>query len=306
MNRNSYLKSVHVEGFINFLAKLVDGSMEFEHHYVIKHPAWLKHLGDRIEANHIFTINSLEDAFNSYFWVVNEMPARKEDADDHDDYCPDIDRNVETAKNDFVSNFKVLDSIAKELNKALSEKSEEKTFVAAIRVLEWGQVYRGSINWLISKYDQGLLVESINDAVAILKGNDTQNLLARFDHVDLRMDSGTTKIFSLASSGNSIIYDDRVGAALGLLVIKYLKMIPEDMRPKTVPNELKFMRSNRHDRNASEADYNFPARGKNPSQIHAQSNLWANWVIQSLLCHVGDQWDARKLEAALFMIGYRV
>lgn len=306
MNRASYLKSEHVDGFVKFMAKLVDGSIEFEHHYVIKHPAWLRHLGDRIGADHIFTINSLEDALNSYFWVVNEGSAGEEGADDHDDCFAETGHSVETAQNDYESNCIALKKIADSLCSALRENSEEKAFVAAVRVLEWGQVYRGSIKWLLSKYDQRRLVESINDARSILTSNDTQDRLERFDHVDLRMDSGTTKIFSLASSGDSIIYDDRVGAALGLLVIKYLKTLPEDMRPKTVPKELKFMRSNKKDRNPSEGAYKLPARGTHPSEIHAESNLRANWIIQSLLHHVGGQWDARKIEAALFMIGYRV
>ena len=306
MDQSRYMESEHVLGFTNFIAGLIEGTEDLNHQYIIKHPAWLKYLGDRIRADHKFEIHTFKDALESYFWVVNDkVSGEEEDSDEQEALTVESELGSNLSKKDFKSNHKALRSIADLLNAALRAKSEEKTFVAATRVLEWGQVYRGSIQWLISKYDQGKLVDSINDAVDVLTCNNAKDCLKRFDHSDLRMDSGTTKIFSLASGGKSIIYDDRVGAALGLLVIRYLNSITIGIRPTSVPVELRFMRSDKKERNPSNELYKFPRRGKYPSQVHALSNLRANWINHSLAKKFSGVWDPRKLEAALFMIGYR-
>ncbi len=307
MDQNSYLKSEHVIGFTNFIAGLIRRRGDLNHQYTIKHRIWLKYLGDRIGRDHKFEIHTFKDALESYFWVVNDkVSGEEEDSDEQEAQTVELEPEGNLSKKDFESNHEALRSLANLLNMALREKSEEKTFIAATRVLEWGQVYRGSIQWLISKYDQGKLVHSINDAVDVLTCDNAKDCLKRFDHRDLRMDSGTTKIFSLASGGRSIIYDDRVGAALGLLVIRYLNSIPTERRPTSVPEELRFMRSDKKGRNPSNELYRFPRRGKYPSQVHALSNLRANWIIHSLAEEFSGEWDPRKLEAALFMIGYRV
>jgi len=122
----------------------------------------------------------------------------------------------------------------------------------------------------------------------------------------LRMDSGLTKIYALASE-KSIIYDDRVGAALGLLSRKYLESINET----EVPPELKFMRSNKSERNPSTTVFRFPSRPVKSKKSNAPlfprqaySNLMANWIVTKLASEL--KWSRHQVEAALFMIGYRV
>jgi hypothetical protein len=310
VDREEYLNAEHVKGFSEYLENLINGVSPLKHSYTIKHPAWIRYLGEKLNDDHKFVIENFKQALDNYFWVVTEdeeADSNREESEEVTHSCVETIITIES-NNDYGANARVIEVITKSLQNALDSESEDQVFVAAARVLEWGQVYRGSLKWLLKKRDENSLVSAIKDAVEILESDNDSGVKARFDHSDLRMDSGTTKIFSFASKRNkSIIYDDRVGAALGLLVVKYLEAQADNSRPETVPKELMFMRSGKRERNPSKSKYRFPVRGKNPSRTHAQSNLYANWLIDSLVPRLTKGgWSSRKLEAALFMIGYRV
>jgi hypothetical protein len=193
--------------------------------------------------------------------------------------------------------------------------NEQRVFIAALKVLDWGQVYKGSVGWLIQESERGGLSTKLAQAVQILDGDDG-DVTAFNGNNPLRMDSGLTKVYSLCSK-RSMIYDDRVGAAMGLLVRLFLdqnkKLWSRTARNK-IPKELRFMRGPSKTRNASvPRTYRFP--GKQTGSEHAKSNLWANWVIQEVVKPIAFWgYDAtedlaskmRILEGALFMLGYEV
>lgn len=288
MDKNLYLKTPVVEGFCDFLVDVIDGNIPLEHSYAVESKVWKKHLGDKIKSDGILSLSTFKDAYEEYFWSV----------DDED--------QVETGSStngDLPANQKFLDRLALQIKTAVNFDNQSSAFLAATKILDWGQVYRGSLSWLIKKYEQGKLVESLRRGTAIMDGHSYDGLIG-FDHVDLRMDSGTTKIFSLLSE-HSIIYDDRVGAALGLLAVDYLLTLPLAVRPVKTPAELQFLRSSLAKRNPSRLGYKFPTRGKTPSEVHSRSNLQANWILGSILPRLKSAWSLRDLEAALFMIGYR-
>ena len=296
MKRSDYLNSPYVAGFAAYLSALCDGSVPLDHSYTISLRPWAKHLGEKLANDRLLRLQTLHDALQMYFWIAEEA----EDAD-----ASEIATSELPESSNYELNAKAIAALENQLRDALQRRSEIDVLVASTKILDWGKVYRGSLSWLLRKYDAGLLYSTINDGVALLVADDDDQI-HRFDQNDLRMDSGTTKIFAFGSNGRSIIYDDRVAAALGLLVVRYLESLPATRRPGAVPEELQFMRGRRSDRNPSTVQFRFPGREKGPGLVHARSNLRANWIINSVVEKLNGAWDSRMIEAALFMIGYKI
>lgn len=285
-DKTEYLKKDHVIKFVDYICNL--GAREaynLNHEYLIDDKKWAKALkNDGRPAK--LVINSLTDAFSEYYWPTQA----NEDGEDAD-----------ANNSNFKSNTIVLNALSESLKTALNDKDSQAVFLQCIKILDWGQVYRGSIRWLVERHENNSLLDDIRLATQILEGNDTDSL-TYFENDLIRIDSGLTKVFSLASK-ISIIYDDRVGAALGLLAKKYLESLNSHIG---VPEELDFMPGRKKVRNPSTKTLKFTGRGNKPSFTHARSNLLANWVVGAVANKLGNDWDIRKVEAGLFMIGYRV
>ncbi len=126
-----------------------------------------------------------------------------------------------------------------------------------------------------------------------------------------RMNSAFTKVYSLMNH-DYVIYDGRVGAALGLLVTKYLA------QGANVPNTLRFRWKAGRGGNAAHQNRRDPSRfpGEFPQWTtesnHTEWNLKANWLLSDVINNkktvfgFKGQAALRALEAALFMIGYDV
>ena len=274
MNKNEYFADAQVAGFVDFFKALVfGGSGSFVHSYV----------DAKTKVKYEFT--SLEAAFLNYSW----------------------------AKGGYGKNKQILDDLQERLVGAIDNNSELDCLVAALKILEWGEVYRGSVGWLAAKAEKRELVASIQRAGQILTGDST-DFMGKFGEGEgkLRSDSGMTKIYAL-SGANSIIYDDRVGAALALMAKEYLKAAGI----KAVPEGLAFMckAGKKGGRNPSDKQYKFPP--KKPGRQHALSNIFANWLVESAARDKRFSWDSphiqdnlssrmRAIEASLFMLGYAV
>ena len=155
----------------------------------------------RIQGNSLdegfFEVNSLEESFRSYTWNSADYSANK--------------INLER--------FQV------ELRRSLDEGDVSKTRELFLDIYMWGGVKwtkkGGAENrsgaWLRECFENETLVAKIQISVQHLVSG--QNL-TRFNGQDLIMNSGFTKVASLASSSSHplIIFDGRVGAALGHLV----------------------------------------------------------------------------------------
>jgi hypothetical protein len=128
------------------------------------------------------------------------------------------------------------------------------------------------------------------------------------------MNSGFTKIYALFID-DFIIYDGRVGAALGLMVREFC----EESRLRGVPKELEFAwgrgktttyePSSLNRRNPSNARYVFPELSNNPRR-HLENNIRANWLLRDILNRTKSKFgkldqdlQMLALESALFMIG---
>lgn len=176
---------------------------------------FIKYLTDLLDGNisfkHIFyhkknrinyTFNSINDAFTGYDW-----------------------------NGTYEENKNKLDKLQQSLSKSLSENNQEQFAKSAIEVLKWGGVLNGNQQKIEEFVKSNSLLSNFKLYCTILSNkNILKNELA-----DVPMNSGFTKIYSLLID-NFIIYDSRVGAALGLLVKDYL--IKNNQL--TLPKELNF------------------------------------------------------------------
>jgi hypothetical protein len=304
VNKNEYLTHPVVKGFCAYLGELVDGRT-FNYAYKVTWKPWIAAKG--LLANQSTIQGScLEDAFKSYFWPVAPSDDDEEEGSG----------NVAPEQASFLANAGQLTRLRDSIRTALSQADEQRLFVACMKILDWGRVYRGAVGWLIAQVESRSLAGKLTRAIEILDGDGSSSISEFAGNRSLRMDSGLTKIYSLAAE-STIIYDDRVGAAIGLLAREFLRSrhISENEKARRVPHELAFMRSHARSRNPSEGSYAFPGKptGDRAGELHARSNLWANWILGSIAGSRETIWGfsdflskLRALEAALFMLGYRV
>ena len=154
------------------------------------------------------------------------------------------------------------------------------------------------------------ICSQLSTARELLTSSDGQ--LTRFNGIDLLMNSAMTKVYAATDPKRLIIYDGRVGAALGLLAKRYLHSIGHS---DEVPSELKFgwgaSRSTKrpNERNPSEENFQFPRLfGNNKDAIHAEMMRGASNMLVKVASTIGsnDLTILARLEQALFMIGYNV
>ena len=229
-------------------------------------------------------IDNLEDAFKKYWWKSK----------------------------DYYQNKAKLDQLEKDIkdfhNK--EDKDPDQCYELIKEVFKWGGV------WHVNKKGVGK-VENKDHLIKLedaIKEMNSQNPdLDVFDKERSRMNAGYTKYYSLACK-DVIIYDGRVGAALGLIARKFC----EDRNKNKVPSGLNFRwgpaRNSELNRDPSESNYKFIKFNANDRK-HAESNIRANWIIVEALERAKREkpditWasdkeiDIRMIEAALFTIGY--
>ncbi len=306
MNKQEYLQDEHVKGFLTYFYKIVSGEHGLNHGYSIDHAEWKKWAtGNNYLSEGRIAYYKWGDLLPKYFW----------------------------AGGGYKDNSDVLDKLSTSMKNALilSPEQPDKVLIESIRILDWGQTYKGTVSWLIYQYDKGELIDRLNKAIEILVGDEwgeAERLKFRSKGFVLRMDSGLTKIYSLAST-RSIIYDGRVAAAMALLVVYYLDSIGME-KPDEIPANLNFAVDKTQKNNKRAPQYIFHGvksiqfRNKNKNAHHAESNIWANWILQSIVDRVKDNRISksvfltstqdkdfdhrclRELEAALFMMGSRI
>ena len=150
LSRQRYLEQAPVRSFVDYLVELLAGN-RLDHGYEIDDKRWQKRRREMGLTNEM-VICSLDDARQQYFWMTEV------DSSDGDDLP-----NPTTAC-DLESNTKRLEKLAKALTTAIEADHEGKAFLAAMAVLDWGQVWRGSAKWLIRHHQAGRLIARISDA----------------------------------------------------------------------------------------------------------------------------------------------
>lgn len=212
--------------------------------------------------------------------------------------------------------------IAARLRLALAHEDNASAMKACLDIFEWGGVAlkpsdRSRV-WVRTQSQDGSLVQRIKEAVTLLQPDSEQPLL-RFDGKVLLMNSAMTKVYTAADeTGNVVIYDVRVGAALGLLARRLL----ESLDLNQVPSELAFRWGAPATVTAAKQRTRDPSKGKlhfeclpnpsaNPEADYTRAKLvrstskLLNQVVMNLAA-LGETVCITDLERALFMLGYDV
>ncbi|NLD00101.1 MAG: hypothetical protein GX673_04915 [Gammaproteobacteria bacterium] len=280
--KSTYADLPQVAEFIEWLASELDSQELFRHAYI-----------DR-RSGAKWQCTSLFDAYQGYAW-------------NH----PGNQRLDFKKGNSVQSNVKALDALRHDLLAA--GEDDERTLQAAVDVMAWGGVTAHNAQWF-QTHRVGL-AKKLNDVKKAFMNNDFSAPVLRSD--DLRFNSGMTKVYSLMCP-DFVIYDSRVAAALGMLVVKYcqaqgLTKIPESLcfpwaGAKEAVNSLSPKR-----RNPSTGSLKF--QRLRAGSHHALWNMRCNWVLNQVLKHplaaksafqsiAAPQQPVRAIEQALFMIGY--
>ena len=205
-----------------------------------------------------------------------------------------------------------LNALSHQLQHALRSNNTEETGRVFRDIYKWGGVRlqtKGQPNisqlWLDQNIKNATLVEKINfSRETILRGTD----FGRFDGLDLIMNSGFTKVVSLASTPNSelIIFDGRVGAALGHLAMMAIRSAGHTSISKDLLFPWGTAQSNHLNRNPSSELVKFPRLfgGNRSHHKHAIAMSVSSSIVRSVSTQL--KIDPRDFEAALFMWGYSV
>lgn len=283
MRKEQFLSRTAVQSFIEWISLRLDDKGSFNHHYILKRPRGV-----------LWECDSIYSAYENYQWSFN---------------CKSPLSGYSLTGETFEECKLLLTDLSNGLKESIAQNDTELCQKYCISILDWGGVIHGNKNKVLGLDDDITTYfrnckERLNADVFNLNGH----------YSDIIMTAGFTKIYSLLID-DFIIYDGRVGAALGLLVRKYC----EEKGLRAIPPELLFAYGNskgddygvQNRRNPSQGMYKFPLL--TPNKKHTENNIRANWILKEILNKsvskfntIDLQTQLRAFESALFMIGYDV
>ena len=288
MNKKSYLSNSSVQEFVNWITFYLDESNSFNHQYEI------------LKTKKSWKCNSIHNAFVEYEWKFNSF---------------DPNSKKKISGKSFEDSLNYLGKLSDGLRNSIELKHESICKDHCLAILKWGGVLNHNKNKIEDLYFKSELITYLSNIMVELH-HDKYDMSIDYNYDEILMNAGFTKIYSLLID-DFIIYDGRVGAALGYFVRKFceakkLKYIPEnllfaygDSRPTKFDTGL-----NR--RNPSSDLYKFP-KLDNKSKKHTENNMKANWIMKEILqnsnskfLNLDEKIQLRALESAFFMIGYNV
>jgi hypothetical protein len=220
------------DDFAVYLAALWNGP--FNHSYqVTSHRAWRQWREICTPTNSsVWCCNSLKQAADHYSWTG------------------------EDAAQAFLK-------LSSQLIRQIDQEDDDGAASTCRCIFKWGGVAQNpndnSRRWINEQLEEGILTKRLAEARNLLK-----NACASLDKYDgkyLRMNSAMTKIYAASAPESLIIYDGRVGAALGLLARDYLELTKYEGGP---PTHLAFLwgesrsRHNPNKRDPSTSEFRFP------------------------------------------------
>ncbi len=285
MNKDVFLADKYVKGFSNWLELKLDSPNSFSHGYYLKL--------DRRD----WSCSCLYEAYKSYWWRFNT-------------FCPVADRWVSGTS--LQESFEYLTRLAKAFRESVRINDIILARKCALSMLKWGGVEKGNR-------------ERVNgmgeDVCAHFRDIQEQLVLSVVrlgENQGIYINSGFTKLYFLLID-DFMMYDGRVGAALGLMVRKFceendLYQIPRLLRFSYGPGRESRGASNRRD--PSLGRYQFPQLSFIPRR-HLQDNIKASWLLKAVADNTTSRFSRlpqapplnerlTALQSALFMIGYDV
>lgn len=281
MYRNQYLSSVN--DFIDWFASNLGHPSLFAHSYIDRRS---NPLGSRK-----LTFPTLFDACEQYHWKHNGAFGSP-------------------AGTCLQSNDAALNALRHALQSAINAGNDNQTLTASSAVMSWGGVSAGNVRWLTANA-KGLAKTIASVCAALNSDNLSHPLLTGCQ--PLRFNAGMTKVYSLLVN-DFIIYDSRVAAALGWIVVKYcqarqLPAVPHVLAFPWAPAKEAPEARLPKNRDPGMGNYHFPRLIS--GELHAIWNLKAGWILAEVLARApGNLFNTpnvpalRQLEAALFMLGY--
>jgi len=280
MHRTQYLATASVNDFIDWLANNLHHESLFAHSYF-----------DRSRKETV-AFAGLEDACDKYYWKHRGAVGLP-------------------AGDNLDSSHAALSALRSALQKAIKSADGGATLKTSTEVMAWGGVRAGNVRWLTAQSTR--LTQILKTTAAALASDDLAHpLLAT--RGQLRFNAGMTKIYSLLVD-DFIIYDSRVAAALGWIVVKYcqyrnLADVPGELAFPWAPAKEDSNAKAPKNRNPRTGSYHFPRLIA--GEHHAIWNLRASWILAQVLTRgragAFNRDSAipglRCFEAALFMIGY--
>lgn len=262
--------------FVDYLASAWHGV--FPHKYqVTKRPEWnaWRAIAGQQDAS-FWTCGSLAEADLHYSWKPEEQAGSFE-------------------------------TLASDLQAALEANDEKHLRSVCLKIFQWGGVAAQPEDRSRMWVEQSDLGQRLEGAVQALL-NEREGL-ERFDGKVALMNSAMTKIYAACCPDQLVIYDGRVGAALGLIARRFLE---KSKHPAPVPSELAFAwgaaKTKGRIRNPSTEQYRFPTLfGARFDRRHAWQMRQASRLLRETVKQINQPAvTLRNLERALFMIGYDV
>jgi len=184
LSRAEYLNSNHVQQFSGWLAARLDQPGSFKHSYFLE------------SADAKWNCNSLYDAYQKYWW-----PFKLE--------CRVLGRQVSGSEG-LSSSLDYLTELANAFRPAVENGDVETTVNCALSALDWGGVLGKNRARVIA------MGRDICGTLAYISKKLNMESVRLGENQDIHINSGFTKIYSLLVD-DFVMYDGRVGAALGLL-----------------------------------------------------------------------------------------
>jgi hypothetical protein len=275
MSKTQFLRDIEVIEFGSWVANRLDCEGSLPHEY-----------NDRKHKVN-WRCDSLYSAFEAYFWPFS---------------CKSLNLRGKT----FSESKRVLDELQGRLRNAVAVDASVTAASACIEILEWGGVTGGNARWISENAHRIGRILS-DDSKLLTQPEPTPETLENLH----RFNSGFAKIYSLLLE-DVVIYDGRVGAALGALVRDWCLESDRGTVPITLcfpwgsPKEGKSPKAPKQ-RNPSTKELCFPKL--KPGATHALWALRSSWLLGSVLTSRPNKFSLnssplRALEASLFMIGY--
>ena len=280
VNKSEFLSSEPVRLFIKWIEPRLDKPGSFMHKYYMK----------RFCVN--WQCDSIYSAYELYQWPFTGTVPGKGQA---------------ISGITFSDSYKFLDQLSKGLCQSIEKADAELSRQYSVEILKWGGVSQRNRNRIIEFGDD--IIDYYKHVIKVLD----------IDHFDAKkcgkviMNSGFTKIYAQLID-DFIMYDGRVGAALGLLIRQFC----EDNGLNSVPDEVLFgygtgreaQTSATDRRNPGNEKYKFPRITGNPRK-HLLHNVKASWLLKQIIHGTESRFSQldnglNALQAALFMIGYDV
>ena len=275
INREEFFADPDVAEMAGWVAARFDDSSGWTH-------AWV----DRKSGCH-WRCNGLRDAFLQYRWNGKAWAGTK------------------TA----------LDALRCELREVVQTEDVRSVVTVCENILKWGGVTAHNVLYLHQR--RPVLVRELQHVRDLLSRNRTpskRDLCREPDNpaTECRMNAGFVKIYSLLCD-NCVIYDGRVGAALGLLTRQFCEATGHTEVPSALEFAFGTPKEARNTKNAKVRDpshgpLRFPRLGPD-ARFHTVQVMRANWFIGRALNRNPNAFSAgeegfHELAAGLFMVGY--